>query len=484
MLAALSTQYMHIFLLTAPLLLYMKPRYTPLTTTIIVMLYLHNHNSSQTTLHYQLSAILAILCCLKHNRRYIGTSILWFLIFSFGILVNGILIDNQIFLTQLISHTLSNELLSKYLSHITIFDFLQVLSLWMLIGIMPFSKRIMHLFAISNNFFKTICFIMPMFFLQIVIQQNIDTKITEWFGLIISIHAGMLCMLKNTTRHVFTYMMVYFYGLNTATIAQNREYIDIFNSIWLMLCIAVFAYTNIVAPKRTQIYFIYESKTSICSTTINKILSLWFYIILLSILTVYITTNNSSLLASYWAYLCVIALFIGFTAKIFYILLFTQPHPHQTKNTEQNSLKKSIKTATLFSFTAIAIIYTIFNTPRATNTPSSKQILYIMIFLLTIFFVSLLLSKLLIIPKKSTLVNKTQRNYAIQAVLDGLKVVIDIIYISITDFFHVIKYNAQQILTSSAPTKLTNLLSNNKVYFYIFFLVEIIIVLTIECVIT
>ena len=105
-------------------------------------------------------------------------------------------------------------------------------------------------------------------------------------------------------------------------------------------------------------------------------------------------------------------------------------------------------------------------------------------FVLMVFIISLFLSKILIIPKKTKLLKGIQYNNHIQKILDGMKVVVDIIYISITDFVKVVNNNARTTLSSSSPSKLTNLLNNNQMYFYIFFLIEIIVVLTIECVIT
>ena len=112
---------------------------------------------------------------------------------SFGILLSGLLTDNKMFITQAAQYINKTLLPAKHLNNEIVINILHKTALWMLIGLLPFNKHIMHLFTMSNNFFKTTCFIIPMFLLQLIIQQ--DNNITTLlFGYIICLHSGIYCI--------------------------------------------------------------------------------------------------------------------------------------------------------------------------------------------------------------------------------------------------------------------------------------------------
>ena len=482
MLNMLLTTYIHICILVIPLLFYLKPRYILLAITAVYVLYSNQHHQEQTELYYQISALLAMLMCLKHNRRHTKASIVWLIFLSIGILLSGLLKDNKIFLTQVIQYIDDIGLLKTYFDNKSIINSLHTMASWMLIGLIPFSTHIMHLFTVSNNFFKTLCFIIPMFLFQFVIQlhNNSTTTLLLIFGNLTCIHSGIHCIIESNIRLLLVYMITYFYGLNTIAITQHPNNTKLYNTIWLILCVAILAYNKIIAPRKTQTYLIHNIKTLICNTKTHIVLSVWFYIILTSILLLYYQTTNIHSPIHDQFYLFAITLSVALTAKLVYILFFTN------NNTDilLDNKTETIKTTILFFFTTIYIVCVFLTkTPAKHNIYSAKQIIYRLTFLLMFFITSFLLSKFLITPKKTTLF-KTIQNNNIQKILDIFKTVVDIVYISITDFFKVVKNNIQSTLSSSIPNKLTNLLNNNQVYFYIFFLIEIIVVLTIECVIT
>ena len=66
---------------------------------------------------------------------------------------------------------------------------------------------------------------------------------------------------------------------------------------------------------------------------------------------------------------------------------------------------------------------------------------------------------------------------------NGLKIFARIIGSVITDFYYTIKVNADNITKSGFFSKLSNILHDNHLYLYILLLIQLIIVLTIECVI-
>lgn len=476
------TQQIHVYFLTTALLLYIKPRYIPLAVATLGLLYYQQNNPTQTLLCYQTSILCGVLCCLKHNRRYSGSIIIWLMLLSFGILINSMSADNQEFFTQLLQKLKTTITQTQTIDYTVITNTLKQMTLLMLIGLIPFNKQIMHLFTISNNFFKLICFVVPMYLLLLLLQLNNNTT-AVWLGWIMCVYSGIHCVLENKIRHLLVYIITFFYGLNMVSTMQNHQYVCMLNFIWLMLCVAVLAYTKIIAPKKTQVYLIHNLKTLIGETKINKLLSLCFSIIVVFVLTTYYKTNNFTTQTQYWLNILILSLFLAFTAKILYILYFMQSQQSNTTTNTPNTTE-TIKTAIVFAFVIVCIlhIFTHKQTPNAVLF--TKQTRYGLILCCIVFISSLLLSRFLIISKKSKLLDKIQHNHITQVLLDVLKVVIDIIYISIKDFFKVIKNNTQNTISSSTPNKLTNLLSNNQMYFYIFFLIEIIVVLTIECVIT
>lgn len=482
MLSVFLTTYIHICILTIPLLFYLKPRYTLLAITAVYILCIQQHQPEQTGLYYQISALLAILLCLKHNRRYTGASILWLMFLSFGILLSGLLTDNKMFITQAVQYINKTLLPAKHLNNEIVINILHKTALWMLIGLLPFNKHIMHLFTMSNNFFKTTCFIIPMFLLQLIIQQ--DNNITTLlFGYIICLHSGIHCIFENKIRYLLVYVITYFYGLNIITTAQNHNNTNIFNAVWLILCIAVLAYTKIIAPRKTQTHFINDIKAIIGDTKIHIVLSVWFYTLLVLILLLYYQTNNTQLSVYNWLCLSIMTPPIILTGKIVYILLFTN-NKYNHINIWFNKKIESVKTTILFVFITMCVMYVFLHQTIPHHINLTTHIVYRLTFVLIVFIISLFLSKILIITKKTKLLKGIRYNNHIQKILDGMKVVVDIIYISITDFVKVVNNNTRTTLSSSSPSKLTNLLNNNQMYFYIFFLIEIIVVLTIECVIT
>ena len=483
MLSVFLTTYIHICILSIPLLFYLKPRYILLSIMVIYVLYQQQHQPDQTELYYQTSALFAILLCLKHNRRHTEASILWLIFLSFGVLLAGLLADNKIFLIQIIQHINNTAPLVKHLHNETVINSLNKIALWMFIGFIPLNKQIMHIFTISNNFFKTTCFIIPMFLLQLVIQQNNNDITTLVFGDIICLYSGIHFVFENKIRHILVYIITYFYGLNIITTTQNHNNTTLYNTVWLLLCIAVLAYTKIIAPRKTQTHFINEIKTLIGNTKTHIVLSIWFYTLLSLILLFYCQTNNTQPSTNKWVYLSIIATPVVLTSKIVYMLLFTN-NQQTYGNILLNKKIESIKATILFVFITICIMCILLNQTAQHNTHLTKHSIYRLVFMLMIFVVSLFLSKILVIPKKTQPLKTTQHHNHIQKILDGLKVVVDIIYISITDFVKVVNNNARTTLSSSAPSKLTNLFNNNPMYFYIFFLIEIIVVLAIECVIT
>ena len=69
-------------------------------------------------------------------------------------------------------------------------------------------------------------------------------------------------------------------------------------------------------------------------------------------------------------------------------------------------------------------------------------------------------------------------------IVTSLKIIFTIILNCINDFIMVSKNNIKKISDISSTGKILNILYANHIYFYIFFLIQLIVVLTIECVIT
>ena len=482
MLSVFFAQQIHICILAVSLLLYIKPRYIPLAIATIGVLYYHQNNPSQTLLCYQISILFGVLCCLKHNRKYSGSSILWLILLSFGILINSLLIDNQELFTQLLQQTNTTFTQAQVTDRTIITDILKQIALLMLTGLIPFNKRIMHLFTISNNFFKLTCFVIPMYLLLWLLPSN-NSTVALWLGCMICVYSGIHCVLENQIRHLFVYIITFFYGLNIVAITQNNQYIYLLNFVWLMLCMVVLAYTKVIAPKKTQVNPIYRLKTLINETTTNKLLSLCFYIIVVLILTTYWQIDNTTTPLRHWLNIAILSLFSALTAKMLYIICFTKPQQDNNTVNTPNTIE-TMKTSIVFLFVAVCVYYILTNQPISNTIHFTQQTLHESLLCCVVFMFSFLLSRFSIIQKKSKLLDKIQHKHITQLLLDVLKVIIDINYISIKDFCKVIKNNTQNTISSSTPNKLTNLLSNNQMYFYIFFLIEIIIVLTIECVIT
>ena len=482
MLSITATQHINVLIVVMTLLFYMQPKHTPVIIIGSLLLFTAIQWHHYTLLYYELSVILAILCCAKHNRRHQTSCMVWLIWLSLGMLTLGLLTHNNTFLTQMLQKTQTIFSINPENSNI-INESIHKIALLMVLGLIPFNKHIMSLFTLSSNVFKMICFIIPMMLLQLFLQNNPTDATTILFGGIISVYSGLCLMFENNIRKTLVYIITYFYGLNIVTTSQHASYTHLLNNAWLMVCVSILAYTKIIAPRRTHKYLIQNIKTLTTITKKHTIISIWWYIIITSVLFIYYAINSFKPFSSYWLNLIVVLSFTCFTAKIFYTLSFgknnnTNPDKTDIKNTE------IIKTIILFLCVTVGILYTLPITTSFIHINFTKQTISGCVYVLVTFIASFLISKLLIITPQPKHALHIKHQHTVYMVLDGVKVVIDIIYISVKEFYAVIKNNIQQTLSSSTPTKLTNLLHNNQMYFCIFFLIEVIVVLTIECVIT
>ena len=107
---------------------------------------------------------------------------------------------------------------------------------------------------------------------------------------------------------------------------------------------------------------------------------------------------------------------------------------------------------------------------------------YSIIMLIT-FIIMLFVSHFFISLKQPKLLRSKSYFNLLLSFINIINVVSNIISTTIRDFVAIIYKDIKQILVSSTPSKLTNILYGNNVYYYIFFLLQVIIVLAIECVI-
>lgn len=484
MLYIFLTQYSEILIITILQSLYMRLKYLPIVILTTCVLCLNKHNPNETMLYLKISSILAILCCLRHNKKLKLSGIMFLTLLSIGLFIKSFLEENQDFITHAVTGImLSNNTLIKNIN--TVYNVANMIALLFFTGFIPFSASITHLFALSNNFFKTTCFIVPMFLVQSVLkdfnQENSITVIA--FGGLISLYSGLCLVCDNKIKHLCIYIITYFYGLNIISTAANQQSLALpLSTLWLTLCATVLSCTHISTPKRTTMYCVYNLKSFAWQTNTQKLILILFFTILTSMLCLHGIISRDVIAGQYWLNF-VLLLWVGFIAKICYILFFYRQI--NVVNPQTPSVKQTDFIKTIITFIS-AIILTIYIAKHTSTAliPSMKHFIINICWIVGMFVTTYILSKLLIPRQKQKPLRSISYFKLILKLIDMVKMVIDITCVSIQAFVSTIKNNAQIILSSSEPTKLTNLLHNNIVYFYIFFLIQTIIVLAIECVIT
>ena len=424
------------------------------------------------------SALLSSLMMIKHNRRYKSPCILFISIVSIGFLLLAIYDLNSQFLLNFINRNLGE----KYHNlTTTIFECIIIFAYVCILGLFFFSEWVLYLFSISSSFVKFVCLTIPTLLSLIVLQDvsvSIQKKTFLYIGTMISIYSGIYLIFENKIRKIFLHVISYFYSLQLISIYydNNISYLH----FYILLSVVLFSYCHTFTPFRTLTYRLCDIYNIALSTTINKIISLLVFLFVVAIYVLYVFSHK----ITNYSDIIIYSLFVCFISKIICSIKISKK---LTKNNNHQILHytyfkdRIIKLIILFITSSLLLAMYSFLIWKDKNIilPEKK---YSIIMLIT-FIIMLFVSHFFISLKQPKLLRSKSYFNLLLSFINIINVVSNIISTTIRDFVAIIYKDIKQILVSSTPSKLTNILYGNNVYYYIFFLLQVIIVLAIECVI-
>lgn len=441
---------------------------------------------------FEVLTVLSVLICIMHNRKYRASGIYYLGLLSCGLFMLAVQELHPDLLNDIFS-CLAGEKYEDFVSIAT--HIYTLLALLFLVGMMPFSEWIMYLFALSNSFYKMVCFIVPLFLLLQIMQEialNISTYAIIYTGFTICIYAGIYLLFESNVRRIYTYLILYFFGLQVIFISNGM--MQIMMPFWVIISILVTTMSCIFTPFRVRKYTLENVKEYFCGKLSDKILACISFNIIIGLFAVYAIIlmhgDNISELNPIYK-MGAILLFVGFISRVFYTVLLKFGIKNSTAATEKiddkfkklfakNRLKRVIWLNMIFYVTALEVFLNRYFFISNLHIPSYKHLAIYLTFF-CIFFVS---TPLMLSGKKPILLRSNYYFRSARSCLSFVCIFVRIVATTFSDFWKALRQYAVTIVNASTSYKLTHILCNNYTYFYVFILIQMIIVLTIECVIT
>lgn len=457
-------------------------------STVVITLFTLGYNKFMV---FEVMAVLSVFICIMHNRKYRASGIYYLGLLSCGLFMLAI----QELHPDLLNDIFSRLAGEKYEDFVNIATHIYTLvALLLLVGMMPFSEWIMYLFALSNSFYKIVCFIVPLFLLLQIMQEvalNISTYSIIYTGFAICIYAGIYLLFESNIRRIYTYIILYFFGLQVIFISNGM--MQIMMPFWVIISVLIATLSCVFTPFRVRRYTLENIKEYFCGKLSDKIFACISFNIIIGLFAVYaIILNhgeNISELNSFYK-IGIIVFFIGFIARFFYSILLKNTLKNKVvvdkidkkfkKLFARNRLKRVIWLNILFYITALEVFLNRYFFISNLNIPAYQHLLvYAVVF--CAFFV---LTPLMLSGKKPILLRSNYYFRAVRSCLSFVCIFVRIVATTFSDFWKALRQYITAIVNASTSYKLTHILCNNYTYFYVFLLIQMIIVLTIECVIT
>ena len=441
---------------------------------------------------FEIMSVLSVLICIMHNRKYRASGIYYLGLLSCGLFMLAVHELHPDLLNDIASR-IAGE---KYEDFIVISIHIYILAaLLLLVGMMPFSEWIMYLFALSNSFYKTVCFIVPLFLLLQIMQEialNMSVYAIFYTGFAICLYSGIYLLFENNIRRIYTYLILYFFGMQVLLIPNGM--MSIMMPFWVIVSMLIATVSCIFTPFRVRKYTIDKIKEYFCCKLSDKILACISFNIIIGLFVVYaiIINHNDNVAELNSIYkVGIIVFFIGFIARVFYAIMLNSNAksgaiPNEKIDAKfkklfaRNRLKRVIWLNIIFYITALEVFLNRYFLIANLHIPSYKH----MLFYTVLFGVSFALTPFMLSGKKPILLRSNYYFRAARSLLAFVCIFIRIVITTFTEFWNAVRQYIMAIVNASTSYKLTHILCNNYTYFYVFLLIQMIIVLTIECVIT
>ena len=434
---------------------------------------------------FQLSIMFAMIINLIYNKKYKYGGIYQIFLVSVGFLMLALQETNQEFIFQLISKIFNTTDIDKMMF---IADIYYLTALLFAVGFIPYADWMMYLFASSSSFLKLICFIIPLLFMYLHLQgitQMLSPKSFVFFGSIMSIYSGICLLFDNKIRRIFVNIIVFFFGMQITLLSNQQSQSTI--SLFIILSLLILSLSHLFTKYRTLIYTIYRVKQIFFSNYIYKTLSIssFLFIFFAFIFYSFKIQNINPIPTT-----LIIGLFLIFTCKIFYVSIKNFNIKTEIKTISSNiAINNNISDINIFRvvFTSIILLvsyillfYRYIVDYKTFIYPENNELIAYLSFLL----IGIVLAKLLVLYQRPPFLRSNIYFAFLKNQFYHLKIAGKIIVIAFQEFFTTIYNYFYFLFKSSSTTKLSYILYKNQLYFYIFFLVQLIVVITIECIIS
>ena len=274
-------------------------------------------------------------------------------------------------------------------------------------------------------------------------------------------------------------MLIYFYGLVIVSFGYPNALSTYAINIWLSFVAIILPIIHTFTDKRTINYNLKNIKGLLFSTKTNTILSI---MCLAALIYEYAIMTSLFDVQKSLAKIIILSFFVIFFAKISFILVKSKQKSMialDNDNSDEIQVLRQLKLGVMLPV-AVGFNYILMNQPKIHfKLPSTLGCaIFLGIFILGFLFSFLLID----FSQPKILISKTYSTATI-SIIKAIKVVFGILHTIAVDFYKTLDNSWNKLYLSQAPKKLSNILYNNQIYFYIFFLSQVIIVLIIECVI-
>ena len=428
----------------------------------------------------EVSALLSIFITIIHNRLFKISGVFYISIVSLGFLMLAIYEINTNFVKSLLLYL---PLINQQNLQIAE-SFYLLLSISFIVGFLPFTEWMVYLFTISSTLFKLLCFITPMTLSLYVLHPssallNITPLAYKIYGALACGYAGICVLFNNNVRACLVELLIYFYGLVIASFGYPNALSTYAINIWLSFVAIILPIIHTFTDKRTINYNLKNIKGLLFSTKTNTILSI---MCLAALIYEYVIMTSLFDVQKSLAKIIILSFFVIFFAKISFILVKSKQKSMialDNDNSDEIQVLRQLKLGIMLPV-AVGFNYILMNQPKIHfKLPSTLGCaIFLGIFILGFLFSFLLID----FSQPKILISKTYSTATI-SIIKAIKVVFGILHTIAVDFYKTLDNSWNKLYLSQAPKKLSNILYNNQIYFYIFFLSQVIIVLIIECVI-
>lgn len=452
-------------------LFFLKKKHIAILLANLLIMFLSLNDVDNVTC-LKLSALVNIFALKRHHKHLSQQTTMYLLTISIGLFFLSVIeLKHQ----QILDFIINNNHIFFGVQPILIVEFLTLIAVLLMIGFVPFASTNMSLLLMSSPFLLISSLIFPMYISINVfkdISSSFNKQVFELFGLIICIFTVLPMLLAKQTKIITLNAIIYFYGIQIIFLPQNNSTTQLL-LIWLFFSSLLLAITNA-----------YTTRTKDCS--LQNLFEKYtkkqnLFIIIPSIIAIIVILTNTAFVLSKSILIYMLIPMIYFSLK-YLILFFKYIRNHDTCQLQNDTIVPIQTSLFIFFLSIISILQLKHLCINAYLKVSFIQIIYFIIAILALLFLFKMVDRFFSFNNNKKRNTRIVSNIFIK-LASSLKTSVLIINAVCEDFVTASYKKITYFSPTSLMEKISNVLYGNHTYFYIFFLLQLIIILTIECVI-